>query len=107
MDPVAATIRDPAELDIQVDQLAGVLALTAHHRPAGPVGVGEPAHAMAAQDPIDGRVGHPEVVAEPLGTLAAAPTGGQHPMGLAGRQSIRAAMGPRGSVGQARWALGR
>ena len=51
MDPVAATIRDPAEHDIQVDQLAGVLALIAHHRSAGPVGVGEPAHAMARRTP--------------------------------------------------------
>jgi hypothetical protein len=52
MDPVAATVRDAPELlDIQVDQLARVLALVADHDPAGPVGVGESTHAVAAQTP--------------------------------------------------------
>jgi hypothetical protein len=58
MELVAATVGDAAQLlDVQVDQLARPLALVADHDPAGPVGVGKPAHVMAAQHPIDRRAG--------------------------------------------------
>ena len=86
---VPTAVGDATEfLDLEVDQLAGVLALVTHDHPAGPVGVGQPAHAVAGQHPIDGRAGHGEVVAEPMGALAAAPPGGQHPPDLAGRQGM-------------------
>jgi hypothetical protein len=59
---------------------------------------------MAAQHPIDGRAGHAEVVAKPMGTLAA-PPGGQHLTHLGGRERVGAAVGPRGPVGQPSWTL--
>jgi hypothetical protein len=49
MDPVAAAVGDAAQLlDVQMDQLARVLALVADHHPAGPVSVGQPTHPVAA-----------------------------------------------------------
>jgi hypothetical protein len=40
MDLVAAAVGDPAEfLEVDVHELAGMLALVAHHRAAGPVAV--------------------------------------------------------------------
>ena len=59
VDAVATAIRDTPELlDVQLDQLARVLALVADHDPARPVGVGEAAQVMAAQHPMDRRAGH-------------------------------------------------
>src|SRR4029450_9487610 len=56
MHAVAAAVGDAAQLlAVEGGQLAGVLTLIAHHHPAGPVGVGQPAHAVASQDPIDRR----------------------------------------------------
>jgi hypothetical protein len=87
MDAVAATIGDAAQLlDVKVDQLAGMLALVAHDRAAGPVDAGQPVHAVAGQDPIDRRAGHPQVVAESMWALTAATPGGQHPTDLAGAE---------------------
>ena len=89
MGAVAAAVGDAPEfLDVDVDQLAGVLTLVAHDHPAGPVGVAKAVHAVAAQHPIDRRAGHPQVVAEPMGALAAAPAGGQHPTDLGGREGM-------------------
>jgi hypothetical protein len=52
MDPVAAAVGDAPEfLDLQVDQLARVLALVAHDDAADAVGTGQPALAMTAQHP--------------------------------------------------------
>jgi hypothetical protein len=46
---------DAAELlDVQVGQLAGTLAAIAHGHAGGPVGIGQPAQAVAAQHSIDG-----------------------------------------------------
>jgi hypothetical protein len=65
---MAATIWDPAQLlDVDVDQLAGMLTLVAHHRAAGPVDAGQAVQAVAAQHPIDGGAGHAQVVAESMG----------------------------------------
>jgi hypothetical protein len=53
MDLVPAAVGDAAQLlEVEVDQLAGVLALIADHHPADSVGAGKPVHAMAAQHPI-------------------------------------------------------
>jgi hypothetical protein len=65
---VAAAIRDAAQLlDVDVDQLAGMLALVADDHPAGPVGVGESALAMTGQDPIAGRAGHVKPPGQAMG----------------------------------------
>ena len=107
MDAVATTIRDAAQLlDVQVDQLTRVLALVADHDAAGAVAVGKPTHAVAAQHPIDRRAGHPEVVAEPMGALAAATPSHQHPTHLTRSQRVRAAVGSRRAIGQPGPALG-
>src|SRR4029453_11835247 len=76
------------------------VALPIYPPPAGAVGVGKPAHVMAAQHPIDGGASHAEVVAEPVGTLATAAPSNQHPTDLAGRQGMRTATGSRAPVGQ-------
>jgi hypothetical protein len=98
---VAAAVGNAAQLlDIDVDQLAGPLALVAHDRAAGPVGVDQPVQTVAAQHPIDGRARHPQVVAEPVGVPGDA--GGGRPA-LDGPERERghgAAMRPRGPVGQ-------
>ncbi len=45
----AAAIRDtPLLFDVDVDQLAGAVALVAHYRAGGPVDVGQPRHAVTA-----------------------------------------------------------
>ena len=88
MGAVAATVGDAAQLlDVQVDQLAGVLALVAYDHPAGPVGVGKAAQVVAAQHSLDRGARHGQVVAKPMGTLAAAP-GGQQPRHLGGRERM-------------------
>jgi hypothetical protein len=94
--PLTAAVRDaPQFLDVQADQLARMLTLVAHGDPAGPVSMGQAAHPVAGQHPIeDGGAGHPQVVAEPVRALAAAPAGSQHPTHLAGCQRVRAALGP-------------
>jgi hypothetical protein len=59
MDPVAAAVGDAPEfLDVQVNQLARLLALAGHDHAADPVHARQPAHAIAAQHAIDGRAGH-------------------------------------------------
>jgi hypothetical protein len=74
---VTAAVRDaPQLLDVQVDQLARMLTLVAHDDPAGPVTMGQAAHPVAAQHPVDGGAGHPQLVAEPMRALAAAPAVG-------------------------------
>jgi hypothetical protein len=64
--------------------------------------VGQAAQAVAAQDAVDGRASHAQVIPEPMGALAAAPAGDQDPTDLGGRQRVGAAMGSRGPVGQPR-----
>jgi hypothetical protein len=85
VDAVAATVRDAAQLlDVDVDQLPGMLALVADDHPAGPVGVGKPALAMTAQDPRDGRASHPKPPGQQMRPLAVTATGGQHATDLSG-----------------------
>src|SRR4029450_2703070 len=87
VDAVAAAVRDAAQLlDVEVDQLARPLALVADHGAAGPVGVGQAAQAVAAQDAVDGRASHAQGIPEPMGALAAAPGGGPGPAGPGGRR---------------------
>ena len=94
VDAVAATIGDAPEfLDVQLDQLAGMLALVAHHRAAGAVQMGQSAHAVAAQHPRDRRAGHAQLPGEAMGALAAAPPGRQHPTDLAGGEGMGTAAG--------------
>jgi hypothetical protein len=94
MDLVPAAVGDAAQLlEVEVDRLAGVLALIADHHPADSVGAGKPVHAMAAQHPIDGRAGHPQPVAKPVRALAVAAPGGQDPTDLAGWQGVEATVG--------------
>jgi hypothetical protein len=56
-EPVATTGRDVAQLlDIEVDQVAGMVVFVAAHRPAGgPVQIGQAADAAADQDGMHGR----------------------------------------------------
>ena len=71
MDLVPAAVGDAAQLlEVEVDRLAGVLALIADHHPADSVGAGKPVHAMAAAAP-----------------------GGQDPTDLAGWQGVGATVG--------------
>jgi hypothetical protein len=52
MDLVPTAVGDAAQLlDVEVDQLTGVLTLVADHRAADPVDLGQAAHARAAQHP--------------------------------------------------------
>jgi hypothetical protein len=52
---VAAAVRDPAEaLHVDVDELARLLADVADGRAGEPVGVGEPAVAVPAEDAVHG-----------------------------------------------------
>jgi hypothetical protein len=52
MDLVPAAVGDAAQLlEVEVDRLAGVLALIADHHPADSVGAGKPVHAMAVAAP--------------------------------------------------------
>src|SRR4030095_802883 len=58
VDAVAAAVRDAAQLlDVEVDQLAGPLALVADHGAAGPVGVGQAAQAVAGPGAGEGSGG--------------------------------------------------
>jgi hypothetical protein len=71
MDLVPAAVGDAAQLlEVEVDRLAGVLALIADHHPADSVGAGKPVHAMAVAAP-----------------------GGQNPTDLAGWQGVEATVG--------------
>jgi hypothetical protein len=107
VDAVAATVRDAAQLlDVDVDQLPGMLALVADDHPAGPVGVGKPALAMTAQDPIDGRASHPKPPGQPMRPLAVTATGGQHATDLSGGEGVGATMRSRAAVGQPGLAVG-
>jgi hypothetical protein len=107
VDAVAATVRDAAQLlDVDVDQLPGMLALVADHHPAGPVGVGESAHVMTGQDPIDGRAGHAQLPGQSVRALAVTAAGGQHATDLGGGEGVGAVAGLGAAVGQAGRAVG-
>jgi hypothetical protein len=58
MHAVAATVGDPTLfLNVQVDQLAGPLALVAHWLAGGTVQLPKARHVMAAQHGVHGGVG--------------------------------------------------
>ena len=56
----------PELLVVLVDELAGTLAHVAHRHPRGPVGVAEPAEAVAGQHRVHGRAGMPGQRADPV-----------------------------------------
>ena len=86
---VAAAVGDAAQLlDIEVDQLAGVLALVADDHPAGPVSGGQAAHPVAAEHPIDGRASHAQPPGETVRSLAVTAPSGQHATDLGGGQGV-------------------
>ena len=101
MDLVAAAVGDAAQfLDIDVDQLAGMLALVADYHPADPIGVSQATHAMAAKHPIDSGTGHPQPPGQAVWALAVTPPCDQDPTDLGASEGVGAAMGPRGAIGQ-------
>jgi hypothetical protein len=67
------------------------------HHPAGPVAMGQPAQAVAAQGSVDGRARHVQLPGEAMRALAAASH--QHPTHLTGREGMGGG-GPRAAVGQ-------
>ena len=73
VDPPAAAVGDAGELlDVDMDQLAGPVALVAAHRFAvgGPVAPIEAAEPGGAQDRLHGRGGQPDL----MGDVVGAPT---------------------------------
>jgi pimeloyl-ACP methyl ester carboxylesterase len=98
---VAAAVGDAAQLlDVDVDQLAGMLALVAHDHPAGPVGVGKPAHPVTPKDPIDGRASHPKPPGQPMRPLAVTAASGEHATDLGSGEGVGATLRSRAAVGQ-------
>jgi hypothetical protein len=101
---MADALDAPELLDVEMDQLARVLALVADHR-----GLGferrEAAEPAPAQDRADGRDRHPELAGDgrPGQPLAPQLLDRRH---RPGREPGRAAMRPRGAVAQAGRALG-
>src|SRR5690606_3326102 len=108
-------VRDAAEfLDIDVHQFAGTAALIAlcrglgrlDHRTGHRIAVPQVGHAVATQDSGHSPCGNPQLRAQPVLTPTILPARGNHLAFPPRRGSGRAAVRPRGTVVQSRFAFG-
>ena len=100
-DAVAGLFEAAEPLDVQVDQLAGMLALVADHR-RGRLQVPDPVQAGGPQDPAHRGRRDPDLAGDLLAgePLAAK---GDNPRRRLGRRRAMELVRPRGAIHQPRW----
>jgi len=106
-EPMATTIRDPAELlDVDVEQLAGALPDIADRDARWTILVAQPGQSVASQDIADGRAWHAHDAGQAMGTEALGMAGGEDLVDLSLRQRPGRVVWPRSPVLQASHSLG-
>ncbi len=107
VDPPAPAVGHPSQLgDINVDQLAGMVALVAHRRASGTVQIGQPRQAVAAQDRVHRRARHPQPGSQLMRAQLGRRPQRQHPRLDRHRRATRAGVRPARPVRQPRLPLG-